>query len=278
MAEASENFKKVFSTFKISVLTLHFLTQRQDFPRRTRRLGLPSSFARKLITRLLYFMDKGKLYIVATPIGNLSDFTFRAKEVLENVDLVACEDTRHTGILLQHYGIKTAKLSFHSHSGQAKVDKIMAYLEDGKDVALVSDAGTPGISDPGYVLVQAALESGVEVIPIPGASAVITGLCASGLPTDKFLYLGFLPVKKGRQTIFKKIAESEHTVVFYESPHRLKKTLQQLNEFVKPETKVTVAKELTKIYETFYRGTLAEVIKMLPENVKGEYVVMVGGN
>jgi 16S rRNA (cytidine1402-2'-O)-methyltransferase len=220
-------------------------------------------------------MSKGILYIVATPIGNLADLTFRAKEILEQADLVACEDTRHSGILLSHYKIDTPRLSFHSHSGQAKVDKIMAYLEDGKNVALISDAGTPGISDPGYVLVQAALEAGVEVIPIPGASAVITALCASGLPTDKFLYLGFLPVKKGRQTIFKKIAESEYTVVFYEPPHRLKKTLEQLGEFLDANAQVAVAKELTKIHEHYYRGTLKEVLTMLPENVKGEYVVMI---
>lgn len=221
---------------------------------------------------------KGNLYIVATPIGNLADFTFRAKEILETVQLIACEDTRHTGILLKHYNIQTPKLSFHSHSGQAKIDKIMDYLNQGDDVALVSDAGTPGISDPGYNLVQAALENKITVIPIPGASAVITALCASGLPTDKYLYLGFLPVKKGRQTIFKKIAESEHTVVFYESPHRLIKTLTQLRDHLKPEVKVSVAKELTKIYETFYRGTLEEVIKSLPETIKGEYVVMIGSN
>lgn len=217
----------------------------------------------------------GKLYIVATPIGNLADLTFRAKEILETVDLVACEDTRHTDILLKHYSIRKPSLSFHSHSGQTKVDKIMDYLENGKDVALVSDAGTPGISDPGYVLVQAALEAGVTVIPIPGAAAVITALCASGLPTDKYLYLGFLPVKKGRQTIFKMIAESEYTVAFYESPHRLRKTLEQLGEYLGAEARVVVAKELTKIYETYYRGTLAEVLKALPENTKGEYVVMV---
>lgn len=214
---------------------------------------------------------------MATPIGNLADFTFRAKEVLEKVSLIACEDTRHTGILLSHYAIKTPKLSFHSHSGQAKVDKIMEYLEKG-DVALVSDAGTPGISDPGYVLIKAALEAGHLVVPIPGASAVITALCASGLPTDKFIYLGFLPVKKGRQTVFKKIAESEHTVVFYESPHRLKKTLEQLTEYLDAETKVVVAKELTKIYEHFYRGTLKDVLAQIPETVKGEYVVMVSPN
>jgi len=220
-------------------------------------------------------VDKGKLYIVATPIGNLADLTFRAKEVLENVDLVACEDTRHTGILLSHYKIDTPKLSYHSYSGQAKVDKIMAYLEGGKDVALVSDAGTPGISDPGYVLVRAALEAGVQIIPLPGPSAVITALCASGLPTDKFLYLGFLPVKKGRQSVFKKIAASEHTVVFYESPHRLHKTLEQLTDFLSTDARIVVAKELTKIYETFYRGSLKEVLAALPEKLKGEYTIMV---
>lgn len=220
-------------------------------------------------------MDKGKLYIVATPIGNLGDLTFRAKEVLDGVDLVACEDTRHTSILLKHYKIDVPRLSFHSHSGQAKVEKIMDYLNKGSDVALVSDAGTPGISDPGYVLIQAALEGGVEVVPIPGPSAVITALCASGLPTDKYLYLGFLPVKKGRQTLFKKMAESEYTVVFYESPHRLVKTLTQLKDHLSADAQVVVAKELTKIYENYYRGTLDDVLKALPEKVKGEYVVMV---
>ena len=218
---------------------------------------------------------KGNLYIIATPIGNLGDLTFRAKEVLETVNLIACEDTRHTGILLKHYNISKPTLSFHSHSGLAKVEKILDYLNQGDDVALVSDAGTPGISDPGYVLIQAALENDIKIIPIPGPSAVITALCASGLPTDKYLYLGFLPIKKGRQTIFKKIAESEHTVVFYESPHRLLKTLIQLKDYLKPVAKVSVAKELTKIYETFYRGTLEEVLKLLPENIKGEYVIMI---
>jgi len=217
----------------------------------------------------------GKLYIIATPIGNLGDLTVRAKETLESVDLVACEDTRHSSILLKHYSINKPRVSFHGHSGQAKVDKIMDYLKNGDDVGLISDAGTPGISDPGYVLIQAALEENIEVIPIPGASAVITALCASGLPTDKFLYLGFLPVKKGRQTLFKKIAESEHTVVFYESPHRLRKTLTQLKDHLSPDAKVVVAKELTKIYETYYRGNLDDVLEKIPEKPKGEYVIMV---
>jgi len=218
----------------------------------------------------------GNLYIVATPIGNLSDLTFRAKETLEKANLIACEDTRHTGILLKHYGIQKPTLSFHSHSGQMKVEKILDYLKNGSDVALVSDAGTPGISDPGYRLIRTALDEGVTVIPIPGASAVITALCASGLPTDKFLYLGFLPVKKGRQTVFKQIAESEHTVVFYESPHRLIKTLTQLKDHLKPDAQVVIAKELTKIYETFHRGTLEEVLGKFGEGKpKGEYVILI---
>ena len=220
-------------------------------------------------------MNKGKLYIVATPIGNLSDLTFRAKGILESVDLIACEDTRHSGILLKHYKIDKPRLSFHSHSGVTKVIKILAHLKKGDDVALISDAGTPGISDPGYVLIQTALDNEIEVIPIPGASAVITALCASGLPTDKFLYLGFLPTKKGRQTLFKKIADSEYTVVFYESPHRLKKTLMQLKDFLKKDAKISVAKELTKIYENYYRGSIGDVIKQLPDKPKGEYVVMI---
>lgn len=217
----------------------------------------------------------GKLFIVATPIGNLGDITLRAIEILKSVSLIACEDTRHAGILLKRYEITTPTLSFHSHSGEMKVDKILDYLKSDQDVALISDAGTPGISDPGYRLIRAALDAKITVIPIPGASAVITALSASGLPTDKFLYLGFLPVKHGRQTIFKQIAESEHTVVFYESPHRLLKTLEQLRAHLSPTAHVAVAKELTKIYETFYRGTLEEVLAALPENIKGEYVVMV---
>ncbi len=220
-------------------------------------------------------MAKGRLYIVATPIGNLGDLTLRAKEILNSVNLIACEDTRHSGILLKHYKIDKPKLSFHSHSGNAKVIKILAHLKKGDDVALISDAGTPGISDPGYVLIDAALDLGVEVVPIPGPSAVITALCASGLPTDKFLYLGFLPVKKGRQTLFKKIADSEYTVAFYESPHRLKKTLKQLKDYLKKDAKVVVAKELTKIYEKFYRGSIDEVDKQIPDKPKGEYVVMI---
>ncbi len=221
----------------------------------------------------------GKLYIVATPIGNLKDLTFRAKETLESVDLIACEDTRHSKRLLEHYSIKKPLLSFHSHSGKAKVDKIIDYLKNGNEVALISDAGTPGISDPGYVLIQEAITEGFEVTPIPGASAVTTALSAAGLPTDKFLYLGFLPVKKGRQKLLKSLADSVHTVVFYESPHRLLKTLSELKQYLKPETKVTIAKELTKIHETFFRGTINDIEKKLPAGKpKGEYVILISNS
>lgn len=221
---------------------------------------------------------KGLLYIVPTPIGNLGDLTFRARQILEDVDLIACEDTRHAGILLKHYGIKTPRLSFHDHSGRSKVDKLLDYLENDKNIALISDAGTPGISDPGYNLIQAALQAGYPVVPLPGPSAVITALSASGLPTDKFLYLGFPPAKKGRQSFFKQVAQSPYTVVFYESPHRLKKSLEQLAEHLSEEAQVSLAKELTKIYETYYRGPLAQVLALLPEKPKGEYVVMVKGS
>lgn len=225
-------------------------------------------------------MDKmsGILYIVATPIGNLKDLTFRAKELLESADWIACEDTRHTQILLSHYQIRKPLISFHSHSGQTKTDKIIDLLKEGQKVALVSDAGTPGISDPGYALIREALQNNISVVPIPGPSAVITALCASGLPTDKFLYLGFLPIKKGRQTLFKSLADIPYTIVFYESPHRLVRTIEQLKEYLKPETRITIAKELTKIHETFFRGTLADISKKLPPGKpKGEYVVILSG-
>ncbi|MBI5422289.1 16S rRNA (cytidine(1402)-2'-O)-methyltransferase [Candidatus Peregrinibacteria bacterium] len=221
----------------------------------------------------------GILYIIATPIGNLEDLTFRAKRILETVDWIACEDTRHSSILLNHYGIRKPTISFHSHSGVTKVEKIIEALVEGKSVALISDAGTPGISDPAYVLIQAALKDKIQVVPVPGPSAVVTALCASGLPTDKFLYLGFLPVKKGRQTLFKAIADSPYTVVFYESPHRLLRTLSELEKVLKRDTQLAVAKELTKIHETFFRGTVADIQKKLPAgNPKGEYVVMVKPN
>ncbi|QQR83902.1 16S rRNA (cytidine(1402)-2'-O)-methyltransferase [Candidatus Peregrinibacteria bacterium] len=216
------------------------------------------------------------LYVVATPIGNLDDITIRALETLKKVDLIACEDTRHSGILLKQYEIKKPLLSFHSHSGEAKVEKILDYLKEGKSVALISDAGTPGISDPGYALIQAVIKAGFNVCPIPGPSAVITALCASGLPTDKFTYMGFLPVKKGRQTLFQQMATHPYTMVFYESPHRLEKTIKDLKVHLKKETKIVIGKELTKIHETYLRGTLEDIEKTLSSiKIKGEYVVMI---
>lgn len=223
----------------------------------------------------------GKFYVVATPIGNLGDITFRAIETLKNVDLILCEDTRVTKKLLDKYEIKKPTMSYHAQSKLAKVDKIFALLEEGKDLALVSDAGTPGISDPGAMLVSKIKEKfstdEVQVIPIPGATALVTALSASGLPTHEFTFLGFLPHKKGRETLFKEIAEAKRTYAFYESPHRILKTLESLAKFC-PDKKVCLARELTKIYEEFKTGTPEELIQYLEENPikqKGEFAVLV---
>ncbi|OGI76314.1 16S rRNA (cytidine(1402)-2'-O)-methyltransferase [Candidatus Nomurabacteria bacterium RIFCSPHIGHO2_02_FULL_42_19] len=223
-----------------------------------------------------------KLYIVATPIGNLGDITLRAIETLKNVDLILCEDTRETKKLLNKYGIGTATLSYHTHSKLAKTDKIFKLLEEGKDLALVSDAGTPGISDPGAMLVAQIkdndnLRYSVDVIPVPGPSAVIAALSACGLPIHEFTFLGFLPHKKGRETLFKEITEAKRTIAFYESPHRILKTLESLAKFC-PEKKVCLARELTKIYEEFKTGKAAELLEYLKENPvkqKGEFTVIV---
>lgn len=215
------------------------------------------------------------LFIVSTPIGNLEDITLRALRILKEVDWIAAEDTRHTGILLKHFQISTPQVSFHSHSGQAKLDKIMEALHAGKKVALVSDAGTPGISDPGYLLIRRAIEEGIPVSPIPGPSALLAALVASGLPMDKFLYLGFLPIKKGRETLLKGIKEEERTIILYESPHRIQKTLQDLNKYGFGDHWLVIARELTKLHETLYRGTvqsLAEELKS--QTLKGEMVLV----
>jgi len=224
-------------------------------------------------------------YVIATPIGNLGDITLRAIETLKNVDLVLCEDTRETKKILEKYDIKTPTMSYHSQSKFAKVDKIFELLKEGKNLALVSDAGTPTISDPGALLISKIkqffpeLGSGekIQVVPIPGASAVIAALSASGFPTHEFTFLGFLPHKKGRETLFKEIKESKRTIVFYESPHRILKTLESLEKFC-PNKKVCIARELTKIYEEFKTGTSEELLKYLKENPvkqKGEFTVLV---
>lgn len=219
------------------------------------------------------------LYIVATPIWNLDDITFRAIETLKNVDLIACEDTRTSGILLKHYDIKKALVSFHSHSWITKTDKIISELKAWKNVALISDAGTPWISDPWYLLIKEAILNNIEVVPIPWVTAFTTALMVSWMQTNHFLYLWFLPIKKWRQTLFKALKERniDETIVIYESVHRILKTLSEIGEYFWEEHKIVVARELTKKFEEFTRGSVKEVIEYFIKNkdkVKGEFVVM----
>jgi len=228
-----------------------------------------------------------KFYIIATPIGNLEDITLRAIRALKEVDMVLCEDTRVTKKLLQKYEIDTPTMSYHSHSKLAKVEKIFTLIREGLSFALVSDAGTPAISDPGSMLVsqiKGEFADEIQVIPIPGPSALTTALSASGLPASEFLFLGFLPHKKGRETLFKEIAESKRTTVFYESPHRIIKTLNSLQTHLDTGCpsgrKVVIARELTKIFEQIISGTAEELLKYFeqkPDKIKGEFVVMVSG-
>lgn len=221
-----------------------------------------------------------KFFVIATPIGNMGDITLRAIEVLKEVDLILCEDTRETKKILQKYNINTPTMSYHTQSKLTKTDKIFELLKEGKNLALVSDAGTPTISDPGAMLISQIKNNqsdSVDVIPIPGASAVIAALSASGLPTHEFTFLGFLPHKKGRETLFKEITESRRTMVFYESPHRILKTLASLQKFC-PNKKVCIAREITKIYEEFKTGSPSELFEYLIKNPikqKGEFTVLV---
>lgn len=222
----------------------------------------------------------GTLSVVATPIGNLGDITLRAIETLKEADAIACEDTRVTSKLLARYGIEKPLLVYHARSGRIAADRILAQLGEGKRVALVTDAGTPGISDPGSELVSqvvARLGDDVRVETIPGASALTAALSIAGLPTHEFTFFGFLPHKKGRQTLLREIAESERTAVFYESPHRIEKALAELAELA-PEARVTVARELTKIHESVVRGSAQEVRDYFVTHstqVRGEFVVIV---
>ncbi len=226
------------------------------------------------------------LYVVATPIGNLEDITLRALRILKEVDLVLCEDTRVTKKLLSHFDIHTATMSFHANSKLAKVDLIIEKLQEGKNLALVTDAGTPSISDPGSLLVSKVKESlgdDVHIIAIPGASALTAALSVAGLPVHEFTFVGFLPHKKGRETLFKQIFDSERTVVFYESPHRILKALESLNKIAdvcgQSTRQITIAREITKIYEEVVSGTPAYLLTYFtenPEKVRGEFVVIVG--
>lgn len=221
------------------------------------------------------------LFIIGTPIGNLEDITLRALRVLKEVDLVLCEDTRVTKRLLSKYEIGTPMMSYHAQSKLAKVDKILALLEEGKNLALVSDAGTPCISDPGVLLVSQVREklgNKVSIVPIPGPSALVTALSAAGISVAEFTFLGFLPHKKGRETLFKEIAESKRVMAFYESPHRIEKTFEAIEKFCGAARYVVVGRELTKIYEEFSRGPVAEVqtyFKQNPDRVRGEFVVII---
>ena len=221
-------------------------------------------------------MTNPSLYIVATPIGNLSDITLRALEVLKKVDAVLCEDTRVTKNLLNHFEISTPTKSYHQYSSDKDVQSIIGLLEEGKSLALVTDAGTPGISDPGNRLISQAskLDTPVSIFPIPGASAVVAALSVSGFPTDKFFFMGFPPHKNKRKKYFEEVASSKYTVAFYESCHRIKKALQALTEVLESDREVCVCRELTKKFETVYRGTISEVAEMEILE-KGEFVVLV---
>lgn len=217
------------------------------------------------------------LYIVSTPIGNLEDITLCALRILKEADCIAAEDTRHVQILLNKYEIKTQTLSFHSYSGDMKLEKLIAMLKEGKNVALVSDAGTPGISDPAYSLIRRAIEEGVKISPIPGASSLLAALVMSGQAMHQFLYLGFLPLKKGRQTLLKSLADEERTIVIFESPHRILRTLQDLLQYL-GDREISVCREITKIYEEALRMKISEALEHFKQkNPKGEFVLVISG-
>jgi 16S rRNA (cytidine1402-2'-O)-methyltransferase len=219
----------------------------------------------------------GTLYLVATPIGNLADITHRALQVLKDVDLIACEDTRHTHKLLQHYGITTKTVSYHEHNEQQRTAQLIAQLKDGSDIAVVSDAGTPSISDPGFRLVRAAIENDVPVVPVPGPSAVISALIAAGLPTDEFFFAGFLPSRSNaRRTRLNELRAVPGTLIFYEAPHRLASTLKDAYEIL-GEREAVVARELTKLHEEIKRGRLSELSSYFEDHDKarGEIVVLI---
>jgi 16S rRNA (cytidine1402-2'-O)-methyltransferase len=221
-----------------------------------------------------------KLYLVPTPIGNLDDITLRAVKTLQSVDCILAEDTRNTGLLLKHLGIQKPLYSHHAHNEHTSVAGVVKLLKSGKKIALVSDAGTPGISDPGFLLVRACVKEGIELACLPGATAFVPALVNSGLPNDRFTFEGFLPHKKGRQTRLQTLSTEERTMIFYESPHRLMKTLEQFAEFFGAERQASVSRELTKIYEETIRGTLQEIITHYaehPDTIKGEIVIVVGG-
>lgn len=219
----------------------------------------------------------GILYVAATPLGNLKDITLRALEILKEADFIICEDTRQTIKLLNHYGISKPLIGYFQHSKFSKIEQIIGLLKQGKTLVLVTDAGTPGISDPGGKLIETIISQSPEVliIPIPGPSAIVAALSVSGLPADKFIFFGFPPRKHGRKKFFQKIADAEYTAVFYESPHRILKTLRELQ----PTDKIVICRELTKKFETIYRGDIETILKLLIQDKnqqKGEFVIIIG--
>ena len=220
----------------------------------------------------------GTLYLVATPIGNLEDMTFRAIRILKEVDLIAAEDTRNSIKLLNHFEIETPMTSYHEFNKYDKADLLIEKLQAGQNIAVITDAGTPGISDPGEVLAAKCYESGLQVVPIPGAAAVINALIASGQPARRFCFEGFLPQKKGRQTKLTELAAETRTMIFYESPFRVLKTLEQLAECLGNDRKASVSREISKKFEETVRGTLAELVQHFKEHPpKGEFVIVVAG-
>jgi 16S rRNA (cytidine1402-2'-O)-methyltransferase len=219
-----------------------------------------------------------KLHIIPTPIGNLEDITLRALRVLKEVDIIFCEDTRTTKNLLKHYGIEKQCYAYHINNEHQQVVKYVQWIQNGQRAALVSDAGTPGISDPGYLFIRECLAAGIEIECLPGATALIPALVASGFPCDKFYFYGFLPHKKGKETALKMLSDRKETVIFYESPHRLVKTLTMMQNYFAPERKIAVSREISKIFEEHFRGTLPEALTHFSaKEVKGEIVVVVEG-
>jgi 16S rRNA (cytidine1402-2'-O)-methyltransferase len=220
----------------------------------------------------------GKLFLVPTPIGNLEDMTFRAIRILKEADVILAEDTRTSAPLLKHFGIDKKAYSHHQHNEHQATAEIIRFLKQGQNVALISDAGTPAISDPGFFLVREVLKNDLEVECLPGATAFVPALVNSGLPTDSFVFEGFLPVKKGRQTRLKRLAEEDRTIVLYESPHRLLKTLEEFETFFGSDRQASVSRELTKMYEETVRGTINEIKVHFTDNIlKGEIVICVAG-
>jgi 16S rRNA (cytidine1402-2'-O)-methyltransferase len=216
---------------------------------------------------------------VPTPIGNLGDITFRAIETLKSVDLILAEDTRTSLKLLKHYKINSKIESYHMHNEHKKADSIINKISEGNTIALISDAGTPSISDPGFLLVRECIKNNIEVECLPGATALITALVISGLPSDKFLFEGFLPAKKGRTKRLKELSNEKKTIIFYESPHRILKTLKDFSDYFSPEKQVSVSREITKIYENTFRGTIEESIVHFEKNKpKGEFVIVLSTN